>query len=385
MDSYVNRRIWNTISDHMDEITDLLPSNKGRMSLTTSLTRALKVDLGCDVVEAKDATDKELTSFHGKEFVTELLRQRGSNVEEIYDEKEAHFNKTSHLEKFGLVYDCPLFCGLDRYVRAVAGSSINSARKLILDTKDHLLAINWYGGRHHCQKNRAAGFCYVNDIVMAINVLRRSYRKVFYLDLDLHHGDGVESAFEHSSSVLTCSIHRYDVGFFPGTGSLKSNTATKVNIPTEKGLSDETLATIMAEIVFPVILKFKPDAFVVQLGCDGLSTDPAKEWNLTIKGMGSIVEDLLRFVEPKPCLFFGGGGYNHTEAAKFWTYITSIISGIDTVRHIDEIPEHKHLEEYEHDGYLFWTPKNTAARSIADRNTSNYLHKVKTAILTNFS
>ena len=73
MDSYVNRRIWNTISDHMDEITDLLPSNTGRMSLTTSLTRALKVDLGCDVVEAKDATDKELTSFHGKEFVTELL------------------------------------------------------------------------------------------------------------------------------------------------------------------------------------------------------------------------------------------------------------------------------------------------------------------------
>lgn len=381
MESYINRRVWNTISDRMDRIVDLLPSNEGRTSLTSSLTRALKFDVGCDFVETTDAIERELLSFHGREFVAEILRAR-----KLYsEERDVDFDEEPNegtLERLGLIHDCPVFPGLDTYVRAVAGSSISAAKKLLMNSPDQNIAINWYGGRHHCHKNRAAGFCYVNDGVMAINVLRRKFRKVFYLDLDLHHGDGVESAFEYSHSVLTCSIHRYDLGFYPGTGGLTSNNATKINIPTLQGLSDTTLEQIMMELVFPAITNFEPDAIVVQLGCDGLATDPHKEWNLTIKGMGNIVNKLLHEVEPRPCLFLGGGGYNHTEAAKFWTYMTSIILALDSGRQISEIPDHDKLDAYEADGFLFWTPQNTEGRKVVDRNTDAYLDKIKAVLKT---
>lgn len=374
--------IWNTISERIDEIVDLAPSNLGRLSLTSSLIRAFKLDIACDIVVVSDATEKELTSFHGRGFASELLKQRQdtSSSESVEDSNEIHLQN----ERYGLLHDCPTFPNLDRYVRTVAGSSISAARKLNNEPNCGLISINWYGGRHHSHKNRASGFCYVNDIVLAINMLRRKFRKVFYLDLDIHHGDGVESAFEHSSSVITCSIHRYELGFFPGTGGIGSNTSSKVNIPTHKGLKDDKLMQIVEQIVIPIIQKSVPDVFVVQLGCDGLATDPQLEWNLTIQGVGKVIDKLLKVTRPKPILFLGGGGYNHTEAAKFWTYMTGLLVGIDTVKNAAEIPDHEHLENYEEDGYLFWTPKNLHPKNISDRNTENYIQELEAIIMKNF-
>ena len=133
-----------------------------------------------------------------------------------FEDAETQEEDNAELETYGLLHDCYIFPFMSEYVNLVAASSIQAATRLTKERKDNRaqnIVINWYGGRHHCKKNKAAGFCYINDIVLSINVLRRNYRRIFYLDLDLHHGDGVESAFEFSKNVMTCSIHRYDIGF----------------------------------------------------------------------------------------------------------------------------------------------------------------------------
>lgn len=99
-------------------------------------------------------------------------------------------------------------------MQLVAGSSITAAKLLTSFKKD--VVMNWDGGRHHCKRDSSAGFCYVNDIVLAIQKLHEKFDRVMYIDVDVHHGDGVEHAFEYSSSVYTISFHLKDVGFYPG-------------------------------------------------------------------------------------------------------------------------------------------------------------------------
>lgn len=173
---------------------------------------------------------------------------------------------------FGLDYDCPIFPELPEYVEFLAGASQISARLLGNDTFD--IAIHWDGGRHHAKRSKASGFCYVNDVVLSITELRKYYQRIMYLDLDLHAGDGVESAFLHSKNVLTLSLHRYDPGFFPGTGSLDLIGKGKgkyyaLNVPLKKGLTDENFSVLFDHIIQPAFIKFNPDAIVIQCGCDG--------------------------------------------------------------------------------------------------------------------
>ena len=110
------------------------------------------------------------------------------------------------------------------------------------------IAINWAGGLHHAKKAEASGFCYVNDIVLGILELLRVYPRVLYIDIDCHHGDGVEEAFYSTNRVLTCSFHK-DGAYFPGTGQLKDRGSGAgfgyaVNVPLKDGLSDQAFHTV---------------------------------------------------------------------------------------------------------------------------------------------
>lgn len=387
------RRVWITSSGQLARVCDLLPANQERQSLVTSLIKAYGLEQWCEgIVEVSPATRLDLEKFHGKEFVDVLLRPRydldrsldhfdtiSLIVSVKYDGREAEDSDTS-LELYGLMYDCPVFPFMAEYCKLVAGSSIAAARQLIRSL-ENTIVINWYGGRHHCFKNRASGFCYVNDIVLAITTLRQRFKKIYYLDIDLHHGDGVESAFEFSKNVMTCSIHRHDVGFFPGTGSLSKNSPYTFNIPTKKGLSDSTMMKLIERFVGPSIEKFAPEALVLQMGCDGLSTDEHKEWNMSIKGYGKVLSYVMENFRNFPIMILGGGGYNHTETAKCWTYLTSIAVGRsedwDQKFEDNTIPEHLHLDEYEKDGYRFWTQDNSVANRRVDENDEQYLQQLE--------
>lgn len=393
------RSVWITSSIQLEQVCDLLPANKGRQSLVASLIRAYDLDQKCDgIIEVSPAKRRDLERFHGKQFLDALLKPREdldrsseeyeafsrllkSNEEPSFSDDDSDVDDDSDLEAYGLKFDCPVFPFMADYCKWVAGSSIAAARQLIknVDGGENTIIINWFGGRHHCFKNRAAGFCYINDIVLAITTLRQKFKKVYYLDVDLHHGDGVESAFEFSKNVMTCSIHRHDIGFYPGTGDMSHNSAYTLNIPTKKGLSDGSMMKIIEDIVAPSIERFCPDAIVLQMGCDGLSTDEHKEWNMSIKGYGKVLRYIITKFGKCPIMVLGGGGYNHTETAKCWTYLTSIALGI--TEEWDIIPEHQNLDEYEQDGFQFWTQDNSSVKQRADSNDESYIKELSSGLI----
>ncbi|KAF8004724.1 hypothetical protein HF325_000181 [Metschnikowia pulcherrima] len=332
---------------------DNLPSNIGRQSLIDSLIAAFGLHEICQLVDVVRASRKDVEAFHDQKYVAEVFRDRPEDPDDLGEKKDI-----KQREKFGLVYDCPPFPQLGLYTGHVVGSSICAAN-VLLNADDDLqnVAVNWYGGRHHALKHSASGYCYVNDIVLAILRLRIKYRRIFYLDLDLHHGDGVEEAFKFLNLVTTCSVHRHDVGFFPGTGAKSERGA--YNVPTRRGLSDENFAKIIKKVLI-LMENVQPDVIVLQCGSDGLANDPCGEWNLTIRGLASGIMEIVNKFECTPFLILGGGGYNHTETARFCAWLTKNLVGDTTVW--EDIPEHTHLDEYEQDGFRFWTPNNTKCK-----------------------
>nr|XP_025041231.1 histone deacetylase 8 isoform X4 [Pelodiscus sinensis] len=183
------------------------------------------------LVKPKVASLEEMASFH-----TDAYLQHLQKVSEEGDD--------DHPEsvEYGLGYDCPATEGVFDYAAAVGGATITAAQCL-MDGKCKV-AINWPGGWHHAKKDEASGFCYLNDAVLGILHLRRKFDRILYIDLDLHHGDGVEDAFSFTSKVMTVSLHKFSPGFFPGTGDVTDVGLGKgryysVNVPLQDGVRDE--------------------------------------------------------------------------------------------------------------------------------------------------
>ncbi|GME83121.1 unnamed protein product [Ambrosiozyma monospora] len=206
-----------------------------------------------------------------------------------------------------------------------------------------------------------------------------------YIDLDLHHGDGVADAFKFSDSVLTFSLHRLDQGFFPGTGKTPKSGFGKgrgkeINFPTLKGLSDDSFRWVLQNVVDELINRFEPECLVVQCGGDGLCSDSDfNEWNVTVKGYGSA---LLELVERygRPCLFVGGGGYNSLETSKLWCYLTGLmVGGLELCNDWDLIPDSVDEELIGFQEFEFW--RYDKASNMKDSNTEEYLSSVRDKIL----
>ena len=192
--------------------------------------------------------------------------------------------------------------------------------------------------RHHAQKSKASGFCYVNDCVLSILQLRKSKPscRVLYLDLDLHYSDGVSTAFSNSSNILTISIHHRAPGFYPPSPPLTDTDPSNVSIALAAGASDHTFHSIWTSIEM-IKNDFRPDYVVVQCGLDGLAGDPCKVWNWSLDGKaGSLGWCVRRVTEDwnLKTLFLGGGGYNSQNAARAWTYLTAIIVSGQVVQRI---------------------------------------------------
>ncbi|PWN21746.1 Arginase/deacetylase, partial [Microstroma glucosiphilum] len=320
-----------------------------------------------EVITPEPATEQELQAFHSGTYIEVLLSGKDQQ-------------RPMNDEGCGLVDDCHRFPELAGHVRLVAGASITAAKCLANDTAD--IAINWDGGRHHAHKSRAAGFCYVNDIVLAILELRKPRKidiirahdksktngnkrglkppalasrkrrtvlkrleRLLYLDLDLHWGDGVEEAFRGSSSVLTLSIHNRARGFYPvapdvltGRNDFEEGKDTSdarkdahsLHLPLHPDAGPGSWARVWSSCVMPVLAAYEPEAIVVQCGLDGLAGDPMKQWNLDLNSVLLSVDHVLRYARQRPgikVLLFGGGGYNSPNAARGWTAITALALG----------------------------------------------------------
>ena len=305
------------------------PMKPQRLALTDSLVRAYGLDRHMDCAVPVPATTADLLKFHCPEYI-EFIDRIGGAVDcksELALQVE-HTAALSALDRFNFAADCPAFAGLARFVRLYTGGSLAGARELILGPRDGV-AINWAGGLHHAKRAGASGFCYINDIVLAILELLSHYARVLYIDIDVHHGDGVQEAFYSYNRVMTLSFHKHGDGFFPGTGDidevgLERGRYYSVNVPLRTGIDDAGYAYLFEPIVTATIETFQPSVIVLQGGADSLGCDRLGCFNLSIRGHG----DCVRFVQSfgLPVLMLGGGGYTIRNVSRCWSYETSILA-----------------------------------------------------------
>ena len=226
--------------------------------------------------------------------------------------------------------DCPIFKGLYDYAVLAAGGTLTAAKMILAGQTD--LAFNPSGGYHHAGPELAAGFCYIDDVALACIVLAEQGKRVLYLDVDVHHGDGVANAFYDRSDVLTISLHQNPKTLFPGTGfedeiGTGEGKAYCVNVPLPVGTYDQAYMKAFEAIAVPLMKAYNPDVIVFELGADALAGDPLANLSLTNNTYAEIINHLMKF--GKPVLATGGGGYNVENTVRAWALAWSIFCGAD--------------------------------------------------------
>ncbi len=382
------------------------------------------------LVKPLRATRMELESFHTCDYL-DLIQNCSCLNGNSNDSKNRHGDDDMQtvLDRYGLVDDCPLptmtmssiydksdyyndgddnqeYHSNDNplwtYCLSITGASIH-AMKILLQNKSDV-AINWGGGRHHAQSSKASGFCYVNDIVLAIQYVFRmdqqiikdseenskpttnnnnTARKVLYLDLDIHHSDGVQAAFYNTDQVLTISLHRYTPGFFPCTsgsihekGKYKTNgVGYNLNIPMPRFCTNIDFVCMVQNVLKYIVPEYDPDIVVVCVGADGLRGDDlVKEtfegWDLTPEGLAECVRLVAlecaggmmnhnnhkqsnatqKTKRARKLLILGGGGYNASNTARTFLLCTAAACEGARPGMISElpkdIPQHEYFSRY---------------------------------------
>ncbi len=288
------------------------PLRMYRLKLTTDLMKSL--DLYPEtVVEPEPAGRELLELFHSAEYVDAL---------------EAAEREGKAFPVMGIgTPDCPLFEGCCTLPRL----NVDGTCKAVEMAMEGVWTFHMGGGMHHAHPSRASGFCYLNDPVVGIMQAMKRGAKVLYLDIDAHHGDGVQEAFYHTDQVMTFSIHQYSPGFFPGTGGLDEVGEGKgrgysINLPLPPHTEDETYWWAYSEL-FPLLLKrFNPDLLFVQFGVDAHRDDPLASLYLSTYLYERVIRDIVDRWQG-PLVVVGGGGYDMVNVARIWTMVWAVLNG----------------------------------------------------------
>jgi acetoin utilization protein AcuC len=268
------------------------------------------------VMEPVSATVEDLALFHTTEYI-ELI-QALSTGESTYEAYRYGFGPG----------DNPVFEGMFELALQRVGSGLTGAKLLVADECD--VAFSFSGGLHHGGPGFASGFCVVNDVAVALTWLANQGMKLMYVDIDAHHGDGVQNAFYESDQVMTISFHQDGRTLFPGTGFVDETGAGmgkgySVNVPLPPFTDDASYLWAFRQIVPPLYEHFQPDLLVTQLGVDTHMDDPLTNMLLTTEGQSEIFE-IFNHISPK-WLAFGGGGYAIDVVPRAWALAFSIMSG----------------------------------------------------------
>lgn len=260
------------------------------------------------IIEPRTATEEEALAFHNEGYLEVLrLADSGMWVPNLF----------SHGLGSG---DNPVFPGVYEWGMLVAGASIDCANAVA--SGDAAIAFNMAGGLHHAMPACASGFCHINDVALAIHALLAQGKRVVYIDIDAHHGDGVQHAFYKSDRVLTISVHQDGHTIFPGTGFIgemgqDAGRGYAMNIPLRPGARDDVYERVFSELIFPAVDRYKPDVVVTQLGADAIIGD-------LVASLGMSLALFERFVSRVrdlkiPWLALGGGGYAVENVVRAWT------------------------------------------------------------------
>jgi acetoin utilization protein AcuC len=278
--------------------------------------RGLFSGAGIGIEEVEEGEPDVLERFHTLEYI-DALRRADSGTE--VDVDMLHHGIGSQ--------ENPIFKGVYRFCELSATASLAAARRV---SAGALSAFNPCGGFHHAHPDRASGFCYVNDVVIAIEELRVNGLRAAYLDIDAHHGDAVQEAYYSSRDVLTISMHESGKTLFPWGGFERETGAGEgegfnINLPLEPDTDDEIFLYIFGNVVMDALALYAPDVVVLQAGTDMLVTDPLTHLRLTNNGYIEAVE-LLHERHPR-IVALGGGGYNMNDVVRAWTLLWAELSG----------------------------------------------------------
>jgi acetoin utilization protein AcuC len=280
-----------------------------RVSTVMDLARALGWLDADAYLEAAPASLEALGRFHDQDYLAALVRA----------ERERRIDPETG-RRHGLGCDGnPVHAQVFTRPATACGATLRAVEKLREGGIVHSPA----GGTHHGRRDRAAGFCYLNDPVLGIlRLLDLGFRRVAYVDLDAHHADGVEAALAGDPRVLLVSVH--EAGRWPYSGTASDRNA--VNFPVPPGFNDSELDFLVDAAVEPLVRGFAPEALILQCGADGLADDPLSKLALSNGALWRTVARLMGFA-PR-LLVLGGGGYNPWSVARCWTGIWATLNGL---------------------------------------------------------
>ena len=307
------------------------PMSPVRVDLTISLATELGIlagpensgnHAGLRAVPAPIATAAQLMTVHDGRFIEAVIA--------------AGADPTSASEDFGLgTEDNPAFLGMHEASSHVVGASLEACRQVW--SGESLHSANISGGLHHSMPGRASGFCVYNDVAVGIQwLLDQGADRVAYVDVDAHHGDGVERIFYDDPRVLTISLHESGQFIFPGTGESRDSggpdaLGSVVNVPLPPGTGDSGWLRAFHAVVPPLLRDFAPDILVTQHGCDSHADDPLADLMLSVDGQRATylaLHDLAHEVAQGRWVATGGGGYAVVQVVpRAWSHLLAIVGG----------------------------------------------------------
>lgn len=276
------------------------------------------------LLNPRPATKEEVLLAHDRDYL-EVVKRLSADPDVDVD------------SSYGFsVSDNPPFSGMYEASMLYTGASALAAELVMAEEVDVSFSIS--GGLHHAHRARAAGFCVFNDAVVAIRRLLEKFRRVAYVDIDAHHGDGVQEAFYNTNEVMTISIHQSGRWLFPGTGMVDEIGRGKgqgysINAPLAPGSGDAIALRVFDSAIAPLLDTFKPEVVVAQLGVDGHFGDPLTNLAYTSDGWLQLARRILSLGVPVVAL--GGGGYDVRTVCRLWTLAYSEMLGMELR---DEVP-----------------------------------------------
>lgn len=307
------------------------PLDPKRLALTIELMKAYGLVRDAEMVLPRRATVDEIQLVHRPGYV-ELVME------------SSDWGTGLHAGSGLGTDDNPIYPGMHDASAFAVGASIVAMEQVLTGRARRTVSIS--GGLHHAHRARAAGFCVYNDAAVAIEVARQHHPglRVLYIDVDAHHGDGVEEVFAFTKEVMTISVHESGLWLFPGSGfssdvGYGDGEGFAANVPLPPLAGDDCYRLAFEQVVEPLARAFAPDVIVGQFGADAHHEDPLTDLGLTLPGYRWLVEGIARLSDELcggKLVALGGGGYNFGVVPRAWTSVLAILQGA-TVE--EQIPE----------------------------------------------